>query len=173
MSFLFTDRTRFFFPPAEHSQGGDAETDAATKSGKAETRSEDAGANIEVPHNVAPSSQSVLAISLPDPPTKEPTFEGQPESKKQKVSAQPYEAEPDDRPLYISELSDLKSEDEWDAIEAAEARAGRFTYTEALDAEPVEIDRPSSTTDVQSIQSSGIIDDMVHSQSTDGFLGKE
>ncbi|KAL4749903.1 hypothetical protein BDW72DRAFT_194370 [Aspergillus terricola var. indicus] len=162
-----------FFPPAEHAQGADSEADATTNVEKADTMSKDAEANNEAAHNVTPSSPSVLAISLPDPPTKEPTFEGQPESKKQKVSAQPSETDPDDRPLYVSELSDLKSEDEWDSIEAAEARNGRFTYTEALDSEPVEIDRPSPTTDVQSIQSSGIIDDLVHSQSTDGFLGKD
>ncbi|KAL5049257.1 hypothetical protein BDW71DRAFT_205004 [Aspergillus fruticulosus] len=142
-----------FFPPVEHSQDADADNEAA--------------------HDVSPSSPSVLAASLPDPPTAEPTLEGQPESKKQKLNAQPSDADPDDRLLYINEHSDLRSEDEWDAIEAAEARTGRFTYTEALDAEPVEIDRPSSTTDVQSVQSSGIIDDLVQSQSPDGFLGKD
>ncbi|KAL6239990.1 hypothetical protein BDW75DRAFT_235824 [Aspergillus navahoensis] len=148
-----------FFPPVEHSQeaGANAEADA----------------DNEASRSISPSSPNVLAASLPDPPTAEPTLEGQPESKKKKLSAQPSDADPDDRPLYINELSDLRSEDEWDAIEAAEARPGQFTYTEALDAEPVEIDRPSSTIDVQSVQSSGIIDDLVQSQSTDGFLGKD
>ncbi|KAL4998282.1 hypothetical protein BDV10DRAFT_185325 [Aspergillus recurvatus] len=161
-----------FFPPIEHTQDADANAEADTDI-KANNADADARTDNLAARDVFPSSPSVLAASLPDPPAAEPTLKGQPESKKQKLSAQPSEANPDDRPLCINELSDLRSEDEWDAIEAAEARTGRFNYTEALDAEPVEIDRPSSTTDVQSVQSSGILDDLVQSQSTDGFLGKD
>jgi hypothetical protein len=67
----------------------------------------------------------------------------------------------------VPAFSEDKSEDEWEKVN--ESEAGR---TETLDEDPVEIDRPSSATDVQSVQSSGIIDDMVHSQSTDSFLDR-
>ncbi|KAL4980782.1 hypothetical protein BDW66DRAFT_37785 [Aspergillus desertorum] len=149
-----------FFPPVEHSleRSSKSEADADANA--------DAEADKEAANDVSSSSPSVLAASLPDPPTAEPTLEGQPESKKKKLSARPSDSDPDDR-----QLSDLRSEDEWDAIEPVEARTSHFTYTEALDSEPVEIDRPS-TTDVQSVQSSGIIDYLSQSQSTDGFLGK-
>ncbi|RDW86909.1 macro domain-containing protein [Aspergillus mulundensis] len=137
-----------FFPPTEQPQ----DTEAGKEDAQGISR-----------------SPAALAASLPDAPTAEPKMEGQPESKKQKTNAPYLEKEHDARPSYVS--SELRSEDEWDAIEEAEARNAR--YAESLEADPVEIDRPSSPTDVQSVQSSGIIDDMVHSQSTDGLLGKD
>ncbi|KAL3496786.1 hypothetical protein BJX62DRAFT_192942 [Aspergillus germanicus] len=105
-------------------------------------------------------SPEVLAATLPDPPTVEPRLEGQPESKKLKVAS-----DAGTQTTHVPAFSEDKSEDEWEKVN--ESEAGR---TETLDEDPVEIDRPSSATDVQSVQSSGIIDDMVHSQSTDSFL---
>ncbi|KAL2794485.1 hypothetical protein BJX66DRAFT_303577 [Aspergillus keveii] len=107
-------------------------------------------------------SPEVLAATLPDPPTVEPRLEGQPESKKLKVAS-----DAGTQTTHVPAFSEDKSEDEWEKVN--ESEAGR---TETLDEDPVEIDRPSSATDVQSVQSSGIIDDMVHSQSTDSFLDR-
>ncbi|KAJ0423670.1 hypothetical protein BJY00DRAFT_42304 [Aspergillus carlsbadensis] len=107
-------------------------------------------------------SPEVLAATLPDPPTVEPRLEGQPESKKLKVAS-----DAGTQTTHVPVFPDDKSEDEWEKVN--ESEAGR---TETLDEDPVEIDRPSSATDVQSVQSSGIIDDMVHSQSTDSFLDR-
>ncbi|KAL4907929.1 hypothetical protein BDW74DRAFT_113822 [Aspergillus multicolor] len=137
-----------FFPPTEQPQ--------------------DAKAGQEDAQDIS-RSPAAIAASLPDAPTTEPKMEGQPNSKKQKTKISKYEEEHDARLKYVT--SELKSEDEWDTIELAEASNAR--YAEPLEADPVEIDRPSSPADVQSVQSSGIIDDMVHSQSTDGFLGKD
>ncbi|KAL2855283.1 hypothetical protein BJY01DRAFT_9800 [Aspergillus pseudoustus] len=108
------------------------------------------------------SSPEDLAATLPDPPTVEPRLEGQPESKKLKVAS-----DAGTQTTHVPTFSEDKSEDEWEEVNKSEA--GR---TETLDEDPVEIDRPSSATDVQSVQSSGIIDDMVHSQSTDSFLDR-
>ncbi|KAL4783183.1 hypothetical protein BJX76DRAFT_330571 [Aspergillus varians] len=119
-------------------------------------------------HSVSPSPE-MLAASLPDPPTAEPTtLEGQPDSKKQKISASDAGCDAGTQTAHIPAFSEERSEDEWEEVNNPEA-----SRTETLDDDPVEIDRPSSATDVQSVQSSGIIDDMVHSQSTDGFLGKD
>ncbi|KAL4921984.1 hypothetical protein BDW62DRAFT_99917 [Aspergillus aurantiobrunneus] len=111
--------------------------------------------------NVSPSPE-VLAASLPDPPTAEPTLEGQPESKKQKVSATDVGCDAGTQTTHVPAFSEERSEDEWEEVNKSDAGD-----------EAVEVDRPSSATDVQSVQSSGIIDDMVHSQLTDGFLGKD
>jgi hypothetical protein len=92
----------------------------------------------------------------------EPRLEGQPESKKLKVAS-----DAGTQTTHVPAFSEDKSEDEWEKVN--ESEAGR---TETLDEDPVEIDRPSSATDVQSVQSSGTIDDMVHSQSTDSFLDR-
>ncbi|KAL2818908.1 hypothetical protein BJX63DRAFT_428980 [Aspergillus granulosus] len=109
----------------------------------------------------SPSSE-VLAATLPDPPTVEPRREGQPESKKLKLAS-----DAGTQTTHVPAFSEDKSEDEWEEVNKFEAG-----QTETLDDDPVEIDRPSSATDVQSVQSSGIIDDMVHSQSTDTFLDR-
>ncbi|KAL4948989.1 hypothetical protein BDW69DRAFT_83439 [Aspergillus filifer] len=106
-------------------------------------------------------SPDVLAASLPDPPTTEPRFEGQPENKKQKLTAS--EISEAETSITRASASDLKSEDEWEEVNKSEA---------ALDDEPVEVTRPSSATDVQSMQSSGTIEEMVHSQPTDDSLPK-
>ncbi|KAL3466219.1 hypothetical protein BJX64DRAFT_23689 [Aspergillus heterothallicus] len=108
------------------------------------------------------SSPEILAAALPDPPTVEPRLEGQPESKKLKVAS-----DAGTQTTHVPAFSEDKSEDEWEKVN--ESEAGR---TETLDEDPVEIDRPSSATDVHSVQSSGIIDDMVQSQSTDSFPDK-
>ncbi|KKK15861.1 hypothetical protein P175DRAFT_0515633 [Aspergillus ochraceoroseus IBT 24754] len=112
-------------------------------------------------------SPELLAAKLPDPPTMEPTLAGEPECKKHKISTDAgtqtarVASFPDDKSV------DDRSEDDWEEVDRSED--GR---TEKLDDEPVEIDRPLSPTDVQSVQSSGIID-MVQSHSTDGFLEKD
>ncbi|KAL3482255.1 hypothetical protein BJX99DRAFT_217648 [Aspergillus californicus] len=134
-----------FFPPEEQSQN----------KGKEDRRAE------------APSP-TVLAASLPDPPTVEPTLEGQPESKKQRLETLLAGHDSGTQTAHAPLPSEEKSEDEWEEVNKFEA--GR---TETLEDDPVEIDRPSSANDVQSVQSSGIIDEMVYSQSTDGFLGKD
>jgi hypothetical protein len=102
----------------------------------------------------------MLAAKLPDPPTVEPALDGQPGSKKQKVNT--------DGVVQNSKIhTEDKSEDDWEEVDKSED--GR---TEGLDDEPVEIDRPPSVTDVQSVQSSGIID-MADSNSTESLLGKD
>ncbi|KAL4878619.1 LRP16 family protein [Aspergillus karnatakaensis] len=138
----------FYFPPEEQPQT--TENDDARKE----------------PSTSA--SPTILAASLPDPPTAEPKLEGQPESKKQKISDSELGRDAGTQTVHASALSEDKSEDDWEEVNNSEA--GR---AETLEDDPVEIDRPSSATDVQSVQSSGIIDDMVHSQSTDEFLPKQ
>ncbi|PYH97390.1 hypothetical protein BO71DRAFT_396219 [Aspergillus ellipticus CBS 707.79] len=61
----------------------------------------------------------------------------------------------------------IKSDDDWEEVDKSED--GR---TERLEDEPVEVDRPSSATDVQSIQSSGIID-MDGSHMSDSLMAKD
>ncbi|KAL2834870.1 hypothetical protein BDW59DRAFT_136739 [Aspergillus cavernicola] len=112
-------------------------------------------------------SPAILAASLPDPPTVEPSLEGQPESKKQRLDAPEVGCDAGTQ-THVLTVSEEKSEDEWEEVKKSEA--GR---TETLDDDPIEVDFPSSATDVQSVQSSGIIDEMVDSHSTDGFLGKD
>ncbi|KAL4809958.1 hypothetical protein BDV18DRAFT_129971 [Aspergillus unguis] len=115
------------------------------------------------------ASPGTLAAALPDPPTADPKLDGQPDSKKQKLSASGAEiGDAGSQTDHAALLADDRSDEEWEEIKKLEDRRA-----ESLDDEPVEVDRPASVTDVQSVQSSGIIDDMVHSQSTDGFLGKD
>ncbi|KAE8380968.1 hypothetical protein BDV26DRAFT_256231 [Aspergillus bertholletiae] len=104
-------------------------------------------------------SLDLLAAKLPDPPSVDPTLDGQPGSKKQKIST-------NDGQYGKTHMED-KSEDDWEEVDKSED--GR---TERLDDEPVEVDRPPSAADVQSVQSSGIID-MTDSQSTGSLLGKD
>ncbi|KAL2861160.1 macro domain-containing protein [Aspergillus lucknowensis] len=140
----YEDLVPIFFPPVDEPQA---------------TGNEDS-------HKESPSPD-VLAASLPNPPTVEPKLEGQPESKKLKVSSPDVGRDASTQTAYVSAVSEEKSEDEWEEVNKPDT--GR---TETLDDDPVEIGRPSSATDVQSVQSSGIIDDMAHSQSTDGFLDR-
>ncbi|KAL5336117.1 hypothetical protein BJX70DRAFT_291475 [Aspergillus crustosus] len=144
----YEDLVPLYFPPAEQPQ--------TTENGK--TRGE----------SPTPASPAVLAASLPDPPTAEPTLEGQPDSKKQKISEPEIDRDAGHQTSRAPAVSEEKSEDEWEQVHKSEA--GR---PDTLEDDPVEIDRPSSVTDVQSVQSSGIIDDMTHSQSTDDLLTKD
>ncbi|KAE8367667.1 hypothetical protein BDV27DRAFT_66351 [Aspergillus caelatus] len=104
-------------------------------------------------------SLDLLAAKLPDPPTVGPTLDGQLGSKKQRVNTKDGQRSR----IYMED----RSEDDWEEVDKSED--GR---TERLDDEPVEVDRPPSATDVQSVQSSGIID-MTDSQSTGSLLGKD
>ncbi|KAE8146271.1 hypothetical protein BDV25DRAFT_162805 [Aspergillus avenaceus] len=104
-------------------------------------------------------SLEMLAAKLPDPPTVDPAAAGQPGSKKQKVDT-------DDATQNSKFHTDERSEDDWEEVDKSDD--GR---TEQLDDEPVEV-RPPSPTDVQSVQSSGIID-MVDSHSTGSLMGKD
>ncbi|KAB8230435.1 hypothetical protein BDV23DRAFT_156473 [Aspergillus alliaceus] len=133
-----------FFPPVEQ--------DIPSSSGqKVESQSTADGESSP--------SLDLLAAKLPDPPTVDPTLDGQPGGKKQKVNTtdgQSNKFHTEDR-----------SEDDWEEVDKSED--GR---TERLDDEPVEVNRPPSAADVQSVQSSGIID-MTDSQSTGSLLGKD
>ncbi|THD00230.1 hypothetical protein EYZ11_000280 [Aspergillus tanneri] len=108
-------------------------------------------------------SPELLAAKLPDPPTVDPVFEGQPEAKKMKINIGHVGRTTGD----AQTKSDDKSEDDWEEVNQSED--GR---TERLDDDPVEVDRPPSATDVQSVQSSGIIE-RVESHSTESSVGKD
>ncbi|GKZ39113.1 hypothetical protein AbraIFM66950_011898 [Aspergillus brasiliensis] len=108
-------------------------------------------------------SAEMLAAKLPDPPTVDPALNGEPETKKQKVNAD--ETERSGR-SYMEDFS-IRSDDDWEEVDKSED--GR---TEKLDDEPVEVDRPPSATDVQSVQSSGIIE-MDGSNVSDNALAKD
>ncbi|RAH49244.1 macro domain-containing protein [Aspergillus brunneoviolaceus CBS 621.78] len=109
-------------------------------------------------------SSEVLAAKLPDAPTMEPGLDGQPETKKQRVNET---ATTQRGKRYIEDFS-IKSDDDWEEVDKSED--GR---TERLDDDPVEVDRPPSATDVQSVQSSGIIDMDGSQSSSDGILSKD
>ncbi|OJK04955.1 hypothetical protein ASPACDRAFT_74485 [Aspergillus aculeatus ATCC 16872] len=109
-------------------------------------------------------SSEVLAAKLPDAPTMEPGLDGQPETKKQRVNET---ATTQRGKSYIEDFS-IKSDDDWEEVDKSED--GR---TERLDDDPVEVDRPPSATDVQSVQSSGIIDMDGSQSSSDGILSKD
>lgn len=53
----------------------------------------------------------------------------------------------------VSSRTEEKSEDDWEHIDDSEGG-----HIEGLDDEPVEVDKAPSAADVQSVQSSGIID---------------
>lgn len=107
-------------------------------------------------------SPELLAAKLPDPPTVDPALEGQPEAKKFKVDTA-HKGKSED----IIMKSDERSEDDWE--EVSQTDDGR---TEKLDDEPVEVGRPPSAADVQSVQSSGIIDS-TESHSSGSLLEKD
>ncbi|KAL2222643.1 LRP16 family protein [Thermoascus aurantiacus ATCC 26904] len=94
------------------------------------------------------TSSETLAAKLPDPPTSEPALDGQPEAKKQKVN----NADDTANHVLVSK-EDLKSEDEWEEVDKSEGGP-----IERLDDEPVEVAKAPTAADVQSVQSSGIID---------------
>ncbi|OAX82820.1 hypothetical protein ACJ72_02824 [Emergomyces africanus] len=90
------------------------------------------------------SSPATLAASLPDPPTSEPTLEGQPGAKKPKVANEVSGSRPLDR-------EGERSEDDWEKVDQAEVTN---TVAERLDDEPVELDDAPTSADVQSVVSS-------------------
>lgn len=138
-----TDWFRLYFPFVEQQDAGNEDSSKAS------------------------ASPGELAASLPDAPTEEPKVQGQPDSKKLKVNSLDTDGSDAGSKLDSGPPADSKSEDEWEDIKAVHGGP-----IESLHDDPVEVDRPSSATDVQSLHSSGL-DDMVHSQSTDGFLGKD
>ncbi|OJJ36519.1 hypothetical protein ASPWEDRAFT_108947 [Aspergillus wentii DTO 134E9] len=104
-------------------------------------------------------SPEVLAAKLPDPPTVDPALDGQPNAKKQKIQTENLEQS--------IKTETEKSEDDWEEVDKSEG-----SPIERLDDEPVEVDKAPSAADVQSVQSSGIID-MDESQSAESLLGKD
>ncbi|EDN03264.1 LRP16 family protein [Histoplasma capsulatum] len=90
------------------------------------------------------SSPATLAASLPDPPTSEPTLEGQPSAKKPKVGT-------DVSGSTTFDKDSERSEDDWEKVDQAEVTN---PTTERLDDEPVELDDEPTSADVQSVVSS-------------------
>ncbi|KGY14946.1 hypothetical protein PABG_12226 [Paracoccidioides brasiliensis Pb03] len=90
------------------------------------------------------SSPATLAATLPDPPTSELTLEGQPDAKKAEVSS-------DDSSGRFLDKVDDKNEDDWDKVDQDDITN---TAVERLDEEPVELDDPPSSAEVQSVVSS-------------------
>lgn len=76
-------------------------------------------------------------------------LDGQPEAKKQKVNAD----ETETLHHVIISKDDLRSEDDWEEVDKSEGGP-----IERLDDEPVEVAKASTAADVQSVQSSSIID---------------
>ncbi|PLB33193.1 macro domain-containing protein [Aspergillus candidus] len=112
-------------------------------------------------------SPELLAAKLPDAPTVDPASDDLPERKKQKVNADDPGQSTNVQSDHILPRSDERSEDDWEEVDKSED--GR---TERLEDEPVQVDGPPSPTDVQSVQSSGIID-MDGSHSTEGSFAKD
>ncbi|KKZ61159.1 hypothetical protein EMCG_04208 [[Emmonsia] crescens] len=102
------------------------------------------------------SSPATLAASLPDPPTSEPTLEGQPDAKKPKFGT-------DVSGSRTLDKDGEKSEDDWEKVDQAEATN---TTAERLDDEPVELDDAPTSADVQSVVSSTA--DLKESDSVEG-----
>ena len=97
----------------------------------------------------------------------DPASDDLPERKKQKVNADDPGQSTNVQSDHILPRSDERSEDDWEEVDKSED--GR---TERLEDEPVQVDGPPSPTDVQSVQSSGIID-MDGSHSTEGSFAKD
>ncbi|RAL11251.1 macro domain-containing protein [Aspergillus homomorphus CBS 101889] len=142
-----------FFPP----EGQDV---PSTTSGSPNEQTQSQSTNTD---GESLLSSETLAAKLPDAPTLEPGLDGQPETKKQRVNV----TDTEQRGKSHMEDFSIRSDDDWEEVHKSED--GR---TERLDDDPVEVDRPPSATDVQSVQSSGIID-MDGSQSSDGILAKD
>ncbi|KAL1857177.1 hypothetical protein Plec18170_003293 [Paecilomyces lecythidis] len=134
-----------FFPPTSQ--------DLSSSSKQSESQPQAQGES-------SPSSET-LAAQLPDPPTVEPTLGGQPEAKKQKVNL-------DDSIHRVIVKDDEKSEDDWEEVDKADGGP-----EERLDDEPVEVGQASSVVDVQSVQSSGIIDLNESQHSVQSMLDKD
>ncbi|KAJ5626221.1 O-acetyl-ADP-ribose deacetylase MACROD1 [Penicillium lagena] len=111
-----------------------------------ERKDEDAYEEV-IPESAASPSPSDLAARLPDVPTADPASFGQPDAKKPKIDA-----------------GTTKLEDDWEEVQRSEGEP-----VEMLDDEPVEIDKAPSAGDVQSVQSSGILD----GSETENRLGKD
>lgn len=88
-------------------------------------------------------------------------MDGQPEAKKQKVNL--------DDPIHrVIVKDDEKSEDDWEEVDKADGGP-----EERLDDEPVEVGKAPSIADVQSVQSSGIIDLDESTHSVQSMLDKD
>ncbi|KAJ5818101.1 O-acetyl-ADP-ribose deacetylase MACROD1 [Penicillium riverlandense] len=111
-----------------------------------ERKDEDAYEEV-IPESAPSPSPSDLAARLPDAPTADPASFGQPDAKKQKTDADA-----------------TKLDDDWEEVHRSEGEPA-----EMLDDEPVEIDKAPSAGDVQSVQSSGILD----GSETENRLGKD
>ncbi|GAQ04097.1 O-acetyl-ADP-ribose deacetylase MACROD1 [Aspergillus lentulus] len=124
----------------------------------------------EVPTDTTAESSptpELLAAKLPDPPTADPALEGQPENKKQKLNADDIKPSADAKSEGVQSKVDDKSEDDWEEVDKSEGGPA-----ERLDDEPVEIERAPSAADVQSVQSSGIIEEGA-SHPVENYLAKD
>jgi hypothetical protein len=109
------------------------------------------------------SDPPTLAATLPDPPSSEPTVEGQRDAKKLKVSLSGSKNRPIGK-------EDDKSEDDWEEVDKVEGSAANEP-PEKLDDEPVEVDSAHTPADVQSVESSTA--DLGENMSVDGRLQKD
>ncbi|PWY80399.1 LRP16 family protein [Aspergillus sclerotioniger CBS 115572] len=135
-----------FFPPEDQS------VHSASSDSESQPESDGESSN----------SAEMLAAKLPDPPTVDPALDGEPETKKQKVNDHTDQSSKS----YFEDFS-IKSDDDWEEVDKSED--GR---TEKLDDEPVQVDSPPSENDVQSVQSSGIIE-MDGSHMSESLLAKD
>jgi len=92
------------------------------------------------------SDPPTLAATLPDPPSSEPTVEGERDSKKLKVASGGSKNR-------VTGKEDERSEDDWEEVDKAEGSAANGP-PEKLDDEPVEVDSAPTPADVQSVESS-------------------
>lgn len=124
----------------------------------------------EVPTETTAESSptpEMLAAKLPDPPTADPALEGQHTNKKQKLNADDLKSSAAAKAEGVQSRVDDKSEDDWEKVDKSEGGPA-----ERLDDEPVEIERAPSVADVQSVQSSGIIEEDV-SHPVENYLVKD
>lgn len=124
----------------------------------------------EVPTETTAESSptpEMLAAKLPDPPTADPALEGQNTNKKQKLNADDIKSSAAAKAEGVQSRVDDKSEDDWEKVDKSEGGPA-----ERLDDEPVEIERAPSVADVQSVQSSGIIEEDV-SHPVENYLVKD
>ncbi|KAF9893179.1 O-acetyl-ADP-ribose deacetylase macrod1 [Aspergillus nanangensis] len=136
----YEDAISYFFPPAEE------EDDAKTIN--LDTAPQWLGKSLES----QVLTEDVVGVS----PSLHPDSDDQPAPKIQKVSPSDVSQKAELPVQSILEKDDHKTEksddDDWEEVDESDG-----ARTETLDDEPVEIDSPSSATDVRSMQSSGII----------------
>src|SRR5204863_2341023 len=109
------------------------------------------------------SDPPTLAATLPDPPSSEPTVEGERDAKKVKVASGGLKHRSNIR-------DDDKSEDDWEEVDKVEGSAVNGP-AEKLDDEPVEVDSAPTPADVQSVESSTA--DLGEGISVEGRLQKD